>query len=161
MSVMRSLSVVNSYIFPHIYLSIYFADKILVANQDTIDSFLDSLDKANQVLTGQGAGLNRLFASLRRFGSVNASFLAHHESAIDRGFKALKPILAGLAGAQGQLRVDLSRLTTFLRLFPRSMGGGPGGGGRGDYTQANAVLCESLPACQTKGEKGDVPGEGS
>jgi glycosyltransferase involved in cell wall biosynthesis len=32
---MRSLSVVNSYLFPHIYLSFYFADKILVANEDT------------------------------------------------------------------------------------------------------------------------------
>ena len=31
----RSLSVVNSFIFPHIYLSFFFADKILIANKDT------------------------------------------------------------------------------------------------------------------------------
>ena len=33
--IFRSFSVVNSYVFPHIYLSFYFADKILVANEDT------------------------------------------------------------------------------------------------------------------------------
>jgi len=32
---LRSLSVVNSYIFPHIFLGFYFADKILIANKDT------------------------------------------------------------------------------------------------------------------------------
>ncbi len=32
---LRSLSVVNSYVFPHIFLSFYFADKILIANKDT------------------------------------------------------------------------------------------------------------------------------
>jgi hypothetical protein len=41
------------------------------------------------------------------------------------------------------------------------MGGGPGGTGKGDYIQAEAVLCEALSACNTKGEKGDVPGEGT
>ena len=33
--ILRSLSVVHSYLFPHIYLSFYFADKILAANADT------------------------------------------------------------------------------------------------------------------------------
>jgi len=33
--ILRSLSVVNSYLLPHIYLNFYFADKILIANKDT------------------------------------------------------------------------------------------------------------------------------
>ena len=33
--IVRSLSVVHSYLFPPIYLSFYFADKILAANADT------------------------------------------------------------------------------------------------------------------------------
>ena len=38
LEIIRSLSVVHSYVFPHIYLSLYFADKILVANEDTARS---------------------------------------------------------------------------------------------------------------------------
>ncbi|MEA2498705.1 MAG: hypothetical protein QOH26_1110, partial [Actinomycetota bacterium] len=45
--------------------------------------------------------------------------------------------------------------------FPKTMGGGPGSKGKGDYIQAEAVLCEAIESCHSKGEKGDVPGEGS
>lgn len=137
------------------------AGSTLAANRDTLGSFLDSLEDANALLAEQGSGLRRLFTSLRRFGTVNARFLVRHEDAIDRQFRALRPILGGLAGAQGELRTDIAQLRTFLELFPKSMGGGPGDGGRGDYVQAEAVLCEALSQCNTKGEKGDVPGEGS
>lgn len=137
------------------------AGSTLAANRETLDSFLDSLEDANALLAEQGGGLRRLFTSLRRFGTVNARFLVRHEDAIDRQFRALRPILGGLAGAQGELRTDITQLRTFLELFPKSLGGGPGGTGKGDYVQAEAVLCEALSACNTKGEKGDVPGEGS
>ncbi|MEA2433098.1 MAG: phospholipid/cholesterol/gamma-HCH transport system substrate-binding protein [Actinomycetota bacterium] len=137
------------------------ASGTIASNKETLDSFLDSLDEANALLAEQGDQLGRLFSSLRRFGTVSSRFLAQHESAIDRQFKALRPILAGLAGAQGALRNDISQLRTFLELFPQSMGGGPGGKGKGDYIQVEAVLCEALASCHTKGEKGDVPGEGS
>jgi phospholipid/cholesterol/gamma-HCH transport system substrate-binding protein len=137
------------------------ASGTLASNKQTIDSFLDSLDEANILLAEQGDQLGRLFSSLRRFGTVSSRFLAQHETAIDRQFKALRPIFAGLAGAEGALRTDISQLRTFLELFPKSLGGGPGGKGKGDYIQVEAVLCEALSACHTKGEKGDVPGEGS
>lgn len=137
------------------------ASATLVHNRDTLDSFLDSLDDANALLASQGGQLRGLFVALQRFGRVNSRFLARHEGAIDRQFRALRPIFAGLAGAQGELRTDLKQLNTFLTLFPRSLGGGPGGKGAGDYVQADAVLCETLARCHTKGEKGDVPGEGS
>jgi phospholipid/cholesterol/gamma-HCH transport system substrate-binding protein len=137
------------------------ASKTLADNRGTIDSFLDSLDDANILLADEGDDLIRLFRSLRGFGTVNARFLARHEDAIRRGFKALRPVLDGLAGAQGALRADLSQLSRFFELFPKSLGGGPGGGGKGDYVQAQAILCESLAKCHTKGEKGDVPHEGS
>ena len=137
------------------------AGTTLASNRDTLDSFLDSLEEANALLAEQGGGLRRLFTSLRRFGTVNARFLVRHEDAIDRQFRALRPILAGLAGAEGELRTDITQLRTFLELFPKSMGGGPGGNGKGDYVQAELVLCETLAQCNTKGEKGDVPGEGS
>ena len=130
-------------------------------NKATLDSFLDSLDTANALLADQGDRLGALFSSLRRFGTVSSRFLARHESAIDRGFRALRPIFRGLAGASDELRVDISQLRTFLELFPKSMGTGPGDRGAGDYVQVEAVLCETLVDCQTKGEKGDVPGEGS
>lgn len=137
------------------------AGSTLAANRDTLGSFLDSLEDANALLAEQGGSLRRLFTSLRRFGTVNARFLVRHEDAIDRQFRALRPILEGLAGAQGELRVDIAQLRTFFELFPKSLGGGPGGNGKGDYVQVEAVLCEALAACNTKGEKGDVPGEGS
>lgn len=137
------------------------AGSTLAANRETLDSFLDSLAEANALLAEQGGGLRRLFTSLRRFGTVNARFLVRHEEAVHRGFRALRPILGGLAGAQGELRTDITQLRTFLELFPKSMGGGPGGEGKGDYVQVEAVLCEALSQCGTKGEKGDVPGEGS
>ena len=137
------------------------AGSTLAANRDTLGSFLDSLADANALLAEQGDELTRLFSSLRRFGTVNARFLTRHEDAIDRQFRALRPILGGLAGAQGELRVDIAQLRTFFELFPKSLGGGPGGTGKGDYIQAEAVLCEALSACNTKGEKGDVPGQGS
>ncbi len=137
------------------------AGSTLAANRDTLGSFLDSLEDANALLAEQGDGLRRLFTSLRRFGTVNARFLVRHEDAIHRGFRALRPILGGLAGAQGELRTDIAQLRTFLELFPKSMGGGAGGDGKGDYVQVEAVLCEALSQCNTKGEKGDVPGEGS
>lgn len=137
------------------------ASSTIAANKHTLDAFLDSLQSANSLLASQGSGLVRLFRSLDRFGSFNARFLAQHEDAITRGFKALRPVLSGLAGAQGALRNDLSQLKTFFHLFPKSFGGGPGGKGHGDYIQAQAVLCEALVHCHTKGEKGDVPGEGS
>ena len=130
-------------------------------NKATLDSFLDSLDTANALLADQGDRLGALFSSLRRFGTVSARFLAKHESAIDRQFRALRPIFRGLAGASDELRIDITQLRTFLELFPKSMGTGPGDRGAGDYVQVEAVLCESLVDCQTKGEKGDVPGEGS
>ena len=137
------------------------ASSTLARNQDTLDSFLDSLDEANALLADQGDELRNLFVALQRFGRVNARFLAKHESAINRQFKALRPIFAGLAGAQGELRTDIQQLRVFLELFPKSLGGGPGGNGHGDYIQAEAVLCEQLARCNTRGEKGDVPGEGS
>jgi len=130
-------------------------------NKATLDSFLDSLDTANALLAEQGDRLGDLFGSLRRFGTVSARFLARHESAINRQFRALRPIFRGLAGASDELRVDITQLRTFLELFPKSMGTGPGDRGAGDYVQVEAILCESLVDCQTKGEKGDVPGEGS
>jgi phospholipid/cholesterol/gamma-HCH transport system substrate-binding protein len=133
----------------------------LAANMDTLDRFFDSLEDANVLLADESDGLQRLISSFRRFGAVNARFLAAHEDAIDRGFKALRPILSGLAGAQGELRVDIAQLAVFLELFPKSIGGGPGDNGSGDYVQADAVLCETLTNCHTNGEKGDVPGEGS
>ncbi|MEA2476109.1 MAG: phospholipid/cholesterol/gamma-HCH transport system substrate-binding protein, partial [Actinomycetota bacterium] len=137
------------------------ASSTIVANRKTLDSFLNSLQQANSLLASQGSGLVRLFRSLDNFGSFNARFLARHEDAINRGFKALKPVLAGLSGAQGALRKDLTQLRTFFELFPKSFGGGPGGTGHGDYIQAQAVLCQELAHCHTKGEKGDVPGQGS
>lgn len=136
------------------------ASGTIADNKQTLDSFLDSLDSANALLAEQGSELGRLFRSLRRFGSVSSNFLARHETAINRQFKSLRPIFRGLAGASGELRTDISQLRTFLELFPKSLGGGPGGRGEGDYIQVEAVLCESLVNCNTKGEKGDVPGQG-
>ena len=137
------------------------ASGTLVRNKRTLDRFLDSFDDANALLADQGDRVRQLFASLRRFGSVSARFLARHEGAIDRQFRSLRPVLAGLAGAQRELRVDIAQLATFLELFPQSLGGGPNGREAGDYVQVEAVLCEALGACNTRGEKGDVPGEGS
>jgi phospholipid/cholesterol/gamma-HCH transport system substrate-binding protein len=137
------------------------ASVTLNGNRNTIDSFLDSLDDANVLLAREGDNLIRLFRSLRGFGTVNARFLARHEVAIRQGFKSLRPVLDGLAGAQGALRRDISKLARFFELFPRSFGGGPGGEGKGDYVQAQAILCETFSRCRTDGEKGDVPGQGS
>jgi len=137
------------------------AGSTLAANQQTLDSFLDSLAEANVLLADQGDELGRLFSSLRRFGSVSTRFLARHESAINRQFKALRPVFRALAGAEGELRTDITQLRTFLELFPKSLGGGPGGTGAGDYVQVQAILCEAIQNCNTKGEKGNVPGEGS
>jgi phospholipid/cholesterol/gamma-HCH transport system substrate-binding protein len=133
----------------------------LASNRDTLDSFLDSLEDANRVLAQQGDKLGRLFRSLHTFGRFNVRFLREHQGAITRQFKALRPVLEGLAGAEDALRTDISQLNTFFRLFPKSFGGGPGGTGAGDYVQIDAVVCENLENCQSKGEKGDVPGEGS
>jgi hypothetical protein len=72
----------------------------------------------------------------------------------------LRPIFRAIAGADGELRTDISQLATFLELFTKSLGGGPGGTGTGDYIQVEAVICEALENCHTKGEKGDVPGQG-
>lgn len=129
-------------------------------NKDTLDSFLDSLDDANALLAEQGDSFGRLFRSLRRFGTVSSRFLVKHEDAIDRQFRALRPIFRVLAGASGELRTDIVQLRAFLRLFPKSLGGGPGGKGAGDYVQVEAVLCETFVDCESRGEKGDVPGEG-
>lgn len=137
------------------------ATSTVADNQATLDSFLDSLESANSLLAGEGEGLTRLVSSLRRFGEVNARFLARHEGSIKRQFRDLRPILAGLADNQDVLRRDISQLATFFELFPRSMGGGPGSDGFGDYTQVDAVVCENFALCATNGEKGDVPGEGS
>lgn len=130
-------------------------------NRETLDSFLDSLDTANALLSEQGGELGRLFRSLRRFGSVSSDFLAKHEKGINRQFEALRPIFRSLAGASGELSTDIVQLSTFLELFPKSLGGGPGGDGAGDYIQVEAVICEALADCNSKGEKGDVPGQGS
>jgi phospholipid/cholesterol/gamma-HCH transport system substrate-binding protein len=137
------------------------ATQTLADNQQTIDRFFDSLEKANVLLADQGDELGKLFRSLNRFGKVNSRFLAKHEDAINRQFRALRPILTGLAGARGELGRDITKLDTFFNLFPKSIGGGPGDTGFGDYVQAEAVLCEQLSLCNTRGEKGDVPGQGS
>ena len=137
------------------------ASGTLVQNRSTLTDFLESLDEANALLADEGDELRRLFNSLRRFGDVNARFLAKHEDAIRRQFRALRPILDGLAGAEGELRTDIAQLRTFFELFPKSHGGGPGGTAAGDYIQAEAVLCQALNRCHTNGEKGDVPGQGS
>jgi phospholipid/cholesterol/gamma-HCH transport system substrate-binding protein len=133
----------------------------LADNQETLDSFLDSFEDANVLLADQGDELQALFVALQRFGRVNSRFLARHESAINRQFKALRPIFDALADSQGELRTDIAQLRDFIELFPRSLGGGPGGNQNGDYIQVDAVLCEQLNRCHTRGEKGDVPGEGS
>jgi phospholipid/cholesterol/gamma-HCH transport system substrate-binding protein len=137
------------------------AGKTLAANTATLDSFLDSLEDANVLLADQGDELQLLFSSLRRFGTVSARFLSNHEQAIDRQFRALRPVLQAIAGADGELRADIGQLAKFLELFTKSLGGGPGGSGKGDYIQVQAVICEALANCNTNGEKGDVPGQGS
>ncbi|MEA2452456.1 MAG: phospholipid/cholesterol/gamma-HCH transport system substrate-binding protein [Actinomycetota bacterium] len=133
----------------------------LAANMGTLNRFFDSLEDANVLLADESDGLRRLISSFRRFGTVNARFLAAHEDSINRGFKALRPILAGLADTQGELRIDITQLALFLELFPKSIGGGPGDKGSGDYIQADAIVCEVFSACHTNGGKGDVAGEGS
>lgn len=133
----------------------------LAANLGTLGSFFDSLEDANVLLADQSDEFGNLLRSFRRFGAVNARFLARHEDAIDRGFKSLAPILRGLAGAQHELRADITSLKTFFTLFPQSIGGGPGGDGNGDYIQADAIVCEVFSSCSAGGSKGDVPGEGS
>jgi phospholipid/cholesterol/gamma-HCH transport system substrate-binding protein len=137
------------------------ASTTLAANRQAIDEFIDSLEDANEVLADQGDELGALFRALDRFGAVNARFLGRHEAAIRRQFEALRPVLDGLAGADGELRADITKLSAFFELFPRSLGGGPGDVGAGDYIQVEAVVCEVLEACHTKGERGDVPGQGS
>jgi phospholipid/cholesterol/gamma-HCH transport system substrate-binding protein len=137
------------------------ASQSLADNQDTLDSFLDSFEDANVLLASQGNKLGKLFRSLENFGRFNARFLAKNQDAIGRQFKALRPILEDLSGAEGALRADLRQLNTFFELFPKSMGTGPGATGAGDYVQVDAVVCETLVNCSSKGEKGDVPGEGS
>jgi phospholipid/cholesterol/gamma-HCH transport system substrate-binding protein len=137
------------------------ATQTLANNQQTIDRFFDSLEDANVLLADQGDELGSLFRALNRFGRVNAKFLAQHEDAINRQFKALRPILTKLAGARGELGSDITKLNTFFELFAKSIGGGPGDAGFGDYVQAEAVLCEHIYLCNTRGEKGDVPGQGS
>jgi phospholipid/cholesterol/gamma-HCH transport system substrate-binding protein len=137
------------------------AGTTLADNRATLNDFLDSLADANAVLADQGDELGALFRGLSRFGTVNARFLAQHQDSINRQFRALEPVLDGLAGARHELGSDIEKLRVFLELFPRSLGGGPGDRGEGDYLQADAVLCEVLAECNTRGEKGDVPGEGS
>ena len=137
------------------------ASGTLVANKDTLDSFLDSLDEANVLLADEGDRFEDLFVALQRFGAVNARFLARHERNIDRNFQNLRPILRAIASSDDELRTDISQLRTFFELFPLSMGGGPGDRGAGDYIQVEAVLCEQLSRCHTDGSKGDVPGQGS
>ena len=136
------------------------AGSTIARNQSTLDSFLDSLEDANVLLAEQGDDLRRLFSSLNRFGTVSARFLARHEAAINRQLRALRPVFRVLATSDDELRVDIAQLATFFELFPKSFGGGPGGKGSGDYLQADVVACEELASCNTKGEKGDVPGEG-
>ncbi len=133
----------------------------IASNQQTLDEFIDSLEDANALLADQGDDFRALFESLSRFGRVNSRFLARNEKHIERQIRALKPIFKGLAGAKGELGSDLKKLDTFLKLFPRSLGTGPGAGGAGDYVQADGVVCEVLGQCQTSGEKGNVPGQGS
>lgn len=133
----------------------------LAANQRTIDRFFDSLESGNRLLADQADDLGRLFRALTAFGRVNSRFLAEHEDDLNRQFESLRPVLEGIAGAKTELGIGIRQLRTFLRLFPKSLGGGPGGTGFGDWIQADAVLCEHLYLCSTRGEKGDVPGEGS
>lgn len=137
------------------------AGSTLVSNKQTLDDFLDSLQEANALLADEGDRFEDLFVALQRFGKVNARFLARHEKNIDRNFKALRPIFRSIASADDELRTDITQLKTFLQLFPKSLGGGPGDEGRGDYIQVEAVLCEHLAECNTKGERGDVPGQGT
>ena len=136
------------------------ASGTIADNQATLDSFLDSFEQANVLLDEQGEGLQRLFSSLARFGDVSSRFLVRHEGAINRQFKSLRPVFRALAGVSGELRTDIGQLRRFFELFPKSLGGGPGGDGMGDYVQVDAVLCEALQSCNTKGERGDVPGQG-
>lgn len=133
----------------------------LAANLGTLGSFFDSLEDANVLLADQSDEFGNLLRAFRRFGTVNARFLAQHEDAINRGFKSLAPILRGLAGAQQELRADITGLKTFFTLFPKSIGGGPGGNGHGDHIQVDAIICEVFSSCSAGGSKGDVPGEGS
>jgi phospholipid/cholesterol/gamma-HCH transport system substrate-binding protein len=137
------------------------ASATLASNKQTLDDFFDSLETANDLLAEEGDRFGELFAALQRFGKVNARFLAEHEDNINRNFDNLRPILRAIASADGELRTDISQLKTFLQLFPNSMGGGPGDEGRGDYIQAEAVLCEHLDQCHVNGSKGDVPGQGT
>lgn len=133
----------------------------LADNKKTLDRFLDSLESANVMLAKQGNKLGNLFRSLTEFGRFNSRFLAENQNAIGRQFKALRPLLSDLAGAEDALRADLRQLRVFFELFPKSMGGGPGSDEAGDYIQADAVVCETLVNCNSQGEKGDVPGQGS
>ena len=137
------------------------ASRTLARNRKTLDRFFDSLQKANRLLAANGDEIGTLLRAASRFGVVQSSFLREHSASINEQLDDLRPVLEGVAGASTELGIGIEQLNTFFKLFPKSLGTGRGGNGAGDYIQVDAVLCEELYLCSTRGEKGDVPGEGT
>ncbi len=107
----------------------------ILADEGTLEQFLETFADASGVLNEQKEELQDLLFSLDRFTKISVQLLAETEGGLNEQFKKLRPVLRTLVANSGNLEEGLQTLATFADWFPESM--------PGDYLQLD--VCQAAP----------------
>ncbi|MFN2388992.1 MAG: MCE family protein [Actinomycetota bacterium] len=107
----------------------------ILADQGTLETFLETFAGSSKVLNEQKQELQDLLFALDRFTKISVQLLGQTEGGLNKQFARLRPGLRTLAANSADLDEALRTLATFLQWFPESM--------PGDYLQLD--VCQAMP----------------
>ena len=104
----------------------------VLADRQTLESFLASFGDSSQILADQKEGLQDLLIALDDFSAVSLSLLKETEEGIYKQFDRLRPVLETAVDNSENIVKTLQTLATYTEWFPESM--------PGDYLQLDVCL---------------------
>ena len=115
--------------------------RTIIADSDTLRTFLRSFADSSEVLANNKNGLQSLVIALDRFANISAQLLIQTERGVNDQFEDLRPVLRTVVGDAGRIERTLQTLATFSEYFPETM--------PGDYLQLD--VCQAAPESYNTG----------
>lgn len=107
----------------------------VLADRQTLESFLASFGDSSRILADQKEGLQDLLIALDDFSKVSLALLEETEEGLYKQFDRLRPVLQTAVDNSQNIVKGLQTLATFTEWYPDSM--------PGDYLQLD--VCQAVP----------------
>lgn len=114
----------------------------VLADRQTLESFLSSFGESSEILANQKGRLQDLLIALDEFSAVSMRLLDETEAGINKQFEKLRPVLATAIENSTNIERVLQTLATYAEWFPDSM--------PGDYLQLD--VCQAPPDIYAQGK---------